>query len=150
MSAFVVSHSHIDALLSYSIDKRLTYWTGAEHIQITDANATVIGKLLLEANEASVLHRYPDATPETCPGTEGETFEKYRFTRWWDTLTAVQMMKACDCLDYQCCEVDDWKQTVAYGIVESIRNEAIRNLPGYSAAAWHMDRAPTNAPRLAL
>jgi hypothetical protein len=51
-------------------------------------------------------------------------------------LPAVALLKLCDCLDYQSCETEDWKQTAAHELLELIRGAAICALPGYEKAPW--------------
>lgn len=160
MSAFVVSHDHIDALLSFA-SMRYTYGpvsyyvkeTGAR-VTITEENATEIGRILLTENERSIYARYPDCKPgndDSRPGTIGEDATSYNFTRWPLTspLTAVSILKGCSCFDYQACETDDYEQSLACTIIEAIRQRAIGRLPGYDEApGWEFDR-PAAKPSLA-
>ncbi len=50
----------------------------------------------------------------------------------------VEIIKACDCYDYQSCETPDWKDTEAYAIMQMLRKRAIYSLPGYEEAAWEI------------
>jgi hypothetical protein len=40
-------------------------------------------------------------------------------------LLATQIVKACDCYDYQACETDDYPQSEAAALVEKVREQAI-------------------------
>ena len=48
----------------------------------------------------------------------------------------VVILKLCANLDYQSCETPDWKTTKARALLEQIKDEAIRQLPGYEDAPW--------------
>lgn len=145
MSAYIVDHDHIDALLSYAIEHHVTYVTPdtKKLIEIKKENATEIGRILLDENERSVRYRYPDCGPEDLPGTIGEDSASYKFRSWplRSPLSAMTILNACDGFDYQACETDDYDQSLAAVIINRIRGWAIRRLPGLSdAPGWHMHR----------
>lgn len=90
--------------------------------------------ILHEQNERSVRHRYDDAEEE------GMLIERPDFSS--ERLPAIeplQVLKACDCYDYQACETPDYEQTEAHRFVAEIRSLAIMELPGYDKAAWCID-----------
>lgn len=123
MSAFIVDNAHIDALVTYAVDKRVSYYFN-QRTSIDLFNATEIGQKLLDENTRSVNYRY----------NEEDTAERYAYKQWVRPLAAVAVIKAIDCLDYQCCETDDWRQTEAFAILQAIKEAAVENLPGYKAA----------------
>ncbi len=57
----------------------------------------------------------------------------------------VEIIKAAQCFDYQACETDDWKESVACKIIQHIEGTAIRMLPGYEQAPWGLDRSKAAA-----
>jgi hypothetical protein len=144
MSAFVVDHAHIHALLTFAQTKRLQdrlgYCVnhGSERL-----SWDTLGKVLLAENERSVCHRYPDCTEGNMPGTIGQEAINYRFKMFapfsqrlqWPQV-CVWVIKACDCYDYQACETDDYDTTPAHRMIKIIRAEAVRCLPGYDDAPW--------------
>jgi hypothetical protein len=143
MSAYIVDHDHIDALLTYAIQQEVTYYVPDTKscVEISAKNASEIGRILLDQNERSVRFRYPNIDADDLPGTIGQDAAKYKFRRWKSPLPALVVLKACDGLDYQSCETDDYKQTLAFKIVDTIRGYAIRRLPGYDASpGWSMER----------
>ena len=143
MSAFVVSHDHIDGLVTFAIDKRVSYWVEAQgtRVNITIENAEEIGRLLLEENQRSVGYRYGEDDPDEMPGTVGENDATYRFQHFREPLSAVTILKACSCFAYQSCEHPDWEKSLAHSIIEAIRHRAISALPGYdSAPGWEITR----------
>lgn len=135
MSAFVVSHSLIDAVVTAAVSDRVhggPYYRkhkGGNHVQMSQAGATELGRILLAENERSVLDRYPDVTVDTAPGTIGETSANYRYKE--RQASPVAVLKALDCLSYQSCETDDWEDSEAFRIIDVIRSRAISRLPGY-------------------
>ena len=159
MSAFIVSHAHIDALLTFANEQGMREAIGESlysNLLSTnrDPSWTEIGKVLLRENTRSVLHRYPDCTEGDAPGTEGETVDNYTFTPFlqFDAVRhheAVWVLKACDCFDYQACETDDYYETVARKIIQAIRNRAISEVPGYDNAPWTIHRSsPKRSPHM--
>lgn len=141
MSAFVVDHAHIDALVTYAVANNVSYYDAAakERVDITRFNATEVGRILLTENERSVLHRYPDCGPGNMPGKIGEEASGYKF-RQFNGQTVATILKGCDCFDYQACETDDYEASVAHTIINSIRRAAVRHVPGYEAAPWGIRR----------
>jgi hypothetical protein len=115
MSAFLVGHDHIDALLSFAMQRNrsgssASYYheSNGRRVDITRENATEIGRILLAENERSINARYPDTVgnPEEMPGTIGEYAANYEFRDWplSSPLSPVAVLKACSCFDYQACE----------------------------------------------
>ncbi len=135
MSAYVVSHDHIDALLTFAVAQRVTFPSAEGHsITITRDNATEIGQILLMRNILSVAHRYAQAA-DTGPA------DTYRFRPWIEAPSALGIMKGCSSLDYQSCERPDWAFTMAYRIICAIRDWACSGLPGWSdAPGWSFSR----------
>jgi hypothetical protein len=150
MSAYIVGHDHIDALLTFALCKRygrgVVYTAQETLIEITCDNASEIGRILLTENERSVRHRYPNDGPDELPGTIGEDAANYEFRPFDQPLQPLAILKGCECFDYQACETDDYKASVAHAIVNSIRKRAILCLPGYDdAAGWDFTRKETEA-----
>ena len=130
MSAYVVSDEHIDVLIYYAIAKQASYYFHPRRVEITRENANEIGQILLDENHRSVNYRY----------NETDKAPEYKYKPAPGSLPAnhqpVQILKAISCLDYQCCETDDWATTHAHAVLEGIKDKAISCLPGYDAAAW--------------
>lgn len=136
MSAFVVSHSLIDVVITAAISDRVhgspryrKFNDVRNYVPINREAATEIGRTLLAENERSVMFRYPGETLGSMPGTVGETSASYTFKE--RRASPVAVLKALNCLDYQSCESDDWEGTEAYRIIGAIRNRVITTLPGY-------------------
>lgn len=147
MSAFIVSHDHIDALMTYAAFSRISYWNpeARDRTVVTNINAEEVGRILLHENERSVRHRYSDFGPDDLPGTIGEDAASYHFRLFQRSLTAIQAIKAVNCLEYQSCEHDDWEGSLAWRICQAIKSHATHHLPGYDLAAWEINRARQSA-----
>jgi hypothetical protein len=143
VSAYIVDHDHIDALLSFAIQHDVRYVINDACIAIDTVNATELGRILLDENERSVRHRYPDCDADDLPGTIGQNAACYLF-RCWPALVplpALTILKACDGFDYQASETGNYEQSLAATIVRAIRTFAISRLPGYSESpGWSMSR----------
>lgn len=135
MSAFIVSDNHLNYLMNFANTTRnldTIYTRNGETRTEYRTNSVddleTMGNILVSANYASVNARYNE--------TEGpHVFEFTPRTRLM-TFDPVQVIKACDCFDYQASEVDSYDKTVAAQIIEQIRKHAIRTLPGYENAKW--------------
>jgi len=77
MSAYIMGHAHIDALLTFSTSKRygrgVVYTANETLIEINCDNASEIGRILLTENERSVRHCYPKMPRATFPARSGKT-----------------------------------------------------------------------------
>lgn len=143
MSAFVVSHAHINTMLSFANMNGRTYGTlsvkGQRFNLNSDGDLQKMAEILYAQNVRSVHARYPDDDDvSTLPGVIGEvgTDIRYRFVP--KRTPAVQQLKLLSCYDYQSCETDDYAESMAAAIVESLRTQAIHALPGYEDAEWEV------------
>lgn len=98
---------------------------------ILEGKATEIAKQLAAENARSVAYRY-DEEPEPCEIGRVTGADIMRQS----ALSAIQIIKATNCLKYQSCETPDFECTAAFQRIELAREIAIRRLPGYSEADW--------------
>jgi len=135
MSAYMVSDNHIHALVGYMIRERIIYYPNDNaRMAVTADNAEEVGQILVDENYRSVNQRYQERTE----GHFGKA-PTYKFKGVRILPDALAMLKACNCYEYQAGENDDWEQSVAYKIVNAIKEHAIRKLPGYDDAPWGID-----------
>jgi hypothetical protein len=128
MSAFIVSDYHINTLASYARSRHLRVYAGKEFsINCSDDPDRVAG-ILYTANVESVNSRY----------NEHQLSVGFKYRPVPVMETPVQIIKACNCFDYQACEVPNYESTPAAMIVNAIRREAMRELPGYEDADWQL------------
>jgi len=134
MSAFIVSDYHINALVSWAARNTTRYYTKAfGWVGINDGTAQTIASTLLRENARSVNHRYGKRSRPRI------TFQMV------DTghLSHADVIRACDCLDYQSCEHDGWERSEAYAILQAIRNRAVDGL-SHCSRVWEL-REPVEA-----
>ena len=148
MSAYVVEREHI----AYLIEAALSEWAakswgagrfiwpgadGHEHT-LTRANVDDVGQMLWDENMRSVGNRYPDCALDELPGQVlGDPV--YRYThpgRLWNRIEPAQVVKSCDCYEYQTCEPDDWPETEAFQFIQALRTLAGRSVDGYAKGVW--------------
>ncbi|KQP33854.1 hypothetical protein ASF49_08285 [Methylobacterium sp. Leaf104] len=125
MSAFIVSKSHIDSIISAG----LAY--GVEGL--TKRSAMDEGRQLWEANILSVGVRYL-GDPEALV-IAGRIADVY-VPRQVPVPSIAEAAKLVDCLEYQCVEHDGWPTSDAAAFLSKVREALLRNLEGYDAAAW--------------
>lgn len=106
-----------------------------------DELATLYADTLYRENVRSVAYRYPEDARTDLPGTNSDAGFVQVTTRdllnpGFMRVPAVAILKSCDCLQYQSCETPDYKESVAYHLLDAIRKAAIRALPGYDDAPW--------------
>jgi hypothetical protein len=134
MSAYMVSENHLHALVNYALQHNLDYRTPDRRVRITRDSAEEVGQLLSDENYRSVHRRYSDRA--------ADYFGKppaYRFKLVLALPGAVAMLKLCHCYAYQACETDDWESSIAFHIIDAIKDHAARHVPGYDAAPWGID-----------
>ncbi len=144
MSCFVVSDFHISALVAWA------FANGAD----LDASPDATAHGLASANRAAFAERYEGRYQD-----EVAPFGGLDYSAGLD-LAPVAIVKACDCLAYQCSDWSAWDQSDACLDLGEIRQVALqltrgpwspaepddgRPLPGYDAAAWSLD-APEPEP----
>jgi hypothetical protein len=149
MSAFICGPDHFKALAIFAaergrhgrnVDPR--YVEGCAQLELyRDLElASAYADILYAENIRSVLKRYPNDDEESAPGpiekpknikvtARDAAAPKYK-------LKPVDLLKMCDCLEYQSCETKDWETTPAYRLLNAIRKAAIHALPGYEDAPW--------------
>jgi hypothetical protein len=90
------------------------------------------------------MYRYPEATRHNLPGPCDEDFKlmardiegnEHRPAFRYD-LNPVQVLKSCNCYEYQTCEHPGWKRSQAHTFIETLKATAIRKLAGYEKADW--------------
>jgi hypothetical protein len=143
MSAYVCSKAHIKALAIFAVRKSHgsmivdpRYVDGAKDVsgKYAEVIATRYAAILLAENVRSVRVRYTDDI-----GDYDEIEISKSEALMPKALSAVTILKLCNCLAYQSCETDDWETTNAYKLLQQIKDAAVRALPGYDEAPWGID-----------
>lgn len=155
MSAFQVPKSHILYLVAAATSPTIVRpwhqvsWSdpsGARHM-IGGGDATEaarIANVLAAENARSVDHRYPNGSN----GPAGrDVFEPRDMCRVM-ACDAAQVIRACDCYNYQACETDDYDATEAAAFIRAVRESAVNRLVESDAErrgvklAWTIDAVP--------
>lgn len=130
MSAFIVSDKHLQTLINWANQNQVYFYYNGKHYKSDDVpTLDLLLTVLHRQNVRSVDRRYQ----------EKNVVDSLRVKLTPVTLSPVEILKACDCYDYQACETEDYHQTFAYDIIRRIRETAITKLPGYSGAKWSID-----------
>jgi len=135
MSCILLSDEHLSALVqklaihaakgSLSAHGRARF----DYDVRTPAGLSEIGQILRAANGRAYDARYGDA--------DIPAFELVPVPA--SLLHSVQILKACDCYDYQASDDCDYSSSLAAVIIDRIRYHATSTLPGYADAAWTID-----------
>ena len=127
MSAFVVSDKHINTLVTFGKLHRCKVYFGNPTKSLDFfSQAKEVANILYKANVDSVNYRY----------REHESVFDFDYKTEGVYAKPVEIIKACDCLEYQCNETPDFENSIAFKLINSIRRAAISALPGYDGAAW--------------
>ena len=123
MSAFVVSNTHIDALLTAALcsygtgeESGMHWYVGDDLRQLTRTNASEVGALLLAENQRSVNNRY-DRTTQV---------EDYEFHKLPGDPDPITVLNAIRCFEYQACEHPEWIQSEAAHFINALQAKMIR------------------------
>jgi len=171
MSAFVCSQDHIKALAIFAahrtpghgpnVDPRYFKYDGGDERMCgrpDEELATYYANILYCENIRSVQHRYPqDKTLDDLPGEINKPdFLTVTASEFWDQFTDIRfavpplhILSMCSCLEYQSCETNDWQKTLAYRLIQRIKDAAIRALPGYENAPWEYTKPEVQKRRRA-
>lgn len=156
MSAWIVSKTHIDLLVTAGLEYRghhdwLSWWHegSGKRYQLLHNLRHDVGQMLWAENLASVASRYPDDDDGERPGPidfRDADVLTYRHEEVPGLNHVAQRVhgiavvaKAISCYEYQSCEHDGWKTSQARAFCESLRDACLNQLPGYDKAPWGFD-----------
>ena len=102
-----------------------------------------VGQILFDENIRSVSARYDGESLDTLPGpVDKSRVLKYRFSPVAHQL-APWVIKSAQCVEYQSCETSDYYETLAYRVLQAIREAAIRHFT--VDAPWGVTQADIDA-----
>jgi hypothetical protein len=147
VSAFVVSPTHVDVLLSVALHGpgdaagARREWSPpyleASATRLSAVTCSPLGAALLGECIASVSHRYPDDELDQLPGPiPVPRPEQYEFTDLGPCLTIAEACKAIDCYEYRSSEHPGWEASVACGFCGQLRQILTMHLPGAFETPW--------------
>jgi len=127
MSAYVVTDETIHALVTtLTLGSGTVVYHGGTTYRYGGEEADTVGQTLVDANYASVNHRY----------SEAEHPHTYRHVLRAAGESPVTILKLCSHYEYQACEHPGYEGSLAASFIRTIREETIPKLPGYDAAPW--------------
>lgn len=149
MSAYLVSKSHIDALVALyaTVRKR-------EGSPLSPQTMNHLGSILIDANVRSIEARYPDTAgkPAEMPGPDVDSPDRafangYTWSPVRATVTPIGALALVQCYSYQTCEYDGFEESDA-GVFCTFMTARLLarffpgytghvcDLPGYESAPW--------------
>lgn len=145
------SESYVDGLLGPANDN--------DYVPAFD-RACRVAVLFAQENLASICYRYPNDSEGDRPGPCGISTDldyvllcsqaARRHLTFAVELDPAQILKSCDCFEYQACEHPAWQDSAASKILDQIRKKAVSRMPTYEAAAWGWPEDPRPAIRARL
>lgn len=146
MSAYICNPEHFGILAAYAAQNCcvIREWDRTTHADNAILEAQRVARCLANENIRSVAYRYPSSESGSRPGphlkdgdiVEAAAIYARHFIEHPQKLNSAQIIKLCDCLDYQSCETDDWPQTQAYRQLQSIKSTVIEGPVGYYHGGW--------------
>jgi hypothetical protein len=159
MSAFIVSDTHIDALLTAGLILVRPHgplrWFYPEITVLEVADATRPGVAFTEDSVQLVEGRSHELREDNATDVGAmlvaanrdsvnfrygeEAIEPpYRFRRLSGTPDPLAVLKAIGCYEYQSCEHPGWRACQARQFCDALREVCIGCLPGYEEAPWEI------------
>lgn len=147
MSAYVVSNDTIDLLVA-AADRWMQHLVYMQSDEVralapqfsskTDHN--LVGQQLLAENVHSVNVRYRGNDP--VPAYRYQPVNLDRVGRDAGMDSAVVVLKSIQCVRYQSCEAEDYRQSAGAALLDALEAAVMRGLSGYEDAAWGWERTP--------
>ena len=160
MSAFEVSDTHIDILISAALQRihgdHLTWYheTPGSEIPGTEPGG-MLPERRYEEYLAALKRNRREVNPENAGQwgatllaenrasvnhryEEDEIEAPYTFTEYAGTFKPAAVLAAIACYEYQSCEHPGWKASEAHDFCEALRHRMIGQLPGYRGV-WEIN-----------
>lgn len=147
MSAFIVSATHVDVLLSVALHGSSDSagssreWS-PPHLEepgrpLSAVTCSVLGAALLAECIAAVSRGNPGCPMRELPGPWPMPIpEQYEFTDFGPCANVAEACKAIDCFEYQSCDHPEWAQSLARRFCDRLRRALIAALAGHEEAPW--------------
>lgn len=147
MSAYIVQPEQAGLLAAWAVHHR----AGLRELEKGEPllTAQAIARELIAENIKSVAHRYPADTDGNRPGPcllDAQIVEAaalwaghYQQKGLPEGIAPIAVAKLADCLEYQSCEHESFKTSLAQRQINEIRSRAVTLLPGYDRAPWTWD-----------
>lgn len=108
--------------------------------------ADVCNELLREcARSVDCRYQQPTETDALEQFTDDDEVLQFAVSRF---LEAGVILKLCHCYDYQACETEEYRESLAHRYVRAIEAHACRRVKGYEAAPWGIENERSNVVSL--
>lgn len=145
MSAFIVQPEHAGLLAAWAVH----HHCALRELESGDSLITAqnVARDLIAENIKSVAHRYPNDKDGERPGPAGLTDAQiteaavlwaghYHQKGLPEDVAPLTIAKLADSLEYQSCEHEGFKTSLAQRQINEIRTRVLSLLPGYNRAPW--------------
>lgn len=149
MSAFIVNPEHVAALAAYTqkagnfshaynMMTKKEIFNGVENFCAVLANANV--KSFADKYNKGKVDEADLMFTKECIKELGK-FKSLMGCYNKDTLTDADIYNMAQCLEYQCCEVNNWFETDAYWLITKIKGIAAGNMAKQAKVQWNYEAA---------
>lgn len=131
MSVTLCTPRHLTVLGAYAVRNGLSglvepRWGGVlDRVLVAEAF-----RILAEANAVSFSALYGQTIAVSDMG------EPHSPSFTVEAMDPIMIVKACDFYEHQACHFPAWEESKAKAMIDRVRQDAIRKLPGYAAAPW--------------
>ncbi|WP_424411208.1 hypothetical protein [Pasteurella sp. PK-2025] len=124
MSVMIINDTTLATIAMYADIYDVSVYNNGKTYRARDFSPIQIMHWLYDCNLKSFKARYKE---------ESElSILRYRP----QTCSAVQVIKLCKYVAYQCCEMPGWRSSLQKEFLDALKEQAIYNLEGYEEAEW--------------
>jgi hypothetical protein len=147
MSAWLCSAEHVNFIVNFTADPHKEHFDMLVAENLRSLEARYPGRDFLdEWKQEAVVFKFVRLEPALILKSafvaelkeEPNTAKLYGRPKFSARLVPTQVVKACDCFNYQACESEDYKTTAAAGYVARVRDRALN--AGGAASGERYDR----------
>ena len=150
MSAYLVEPQHINEIVKWASSPQqgdVSYCYNLVTKEQIDCDPKKMVETLAQANMNSLVARYDDAFNDSFVGFIDECLDTLKYSTDGISVSLLDGVGSCNlkagdiynmvrCLEYQSCEVDNWVETDAYWLLNSIRDRAGSKMSKNAEVQW--------------
>jgi hypothetical protein len=127
MSCYIVSDSHLSALVRYACTQNLNVYSASGRVYAPGEEQQAV-TLLGAANTRAYTERYG----------AGRTADGVAYLPAAPLPSHMEVIKLASCFDYQASDWSQYPGSDAERFIRYVERHAVRQLPGYKEAAWEI------------